>query len=303
MGHATATATATSALLHEDFDCEDFISSYPDQFGELLSVTQEGELTYYSTEICPIKCAPHSNQPGKGHNCLVVGGPSGIGFECFACSGTFGDVRRLLREQSGHTYDKPIWADDDLDHSFDWWDAEHRTWVDLADFSEVFPLDFADGGVPVWLDDPTQLTRNVTPICTVAEYQEDDEAVAEEPPEETVIRVSCPTLIAIFQYATRIADAKVAKVNPAAQAAFRREVERIIRAREYRRMIEVMGQAMIRELGVEVLTSATPPAFSAPNGDLSIIALDILMHSDDVPLNMKTYTLAQLATANTPPTT
>jgi hypothetical protein len=285
--------TGTSALLHEDFDPEDLIAEFPDQFGVCDKITPDGPLTYYSTSICPIKGEAHHDQhAGKGHSCLITGGPSGLGFECLSsnCDKSIGDLLRLLREKTGHGYSKPIWADDDADHSFEWWDAEHRTWVDLTDFATIFPLESADDGKPVWLEDATQLTRSTQPLLFV-----DDE---EETQEETVIKVSCPTLTAIFQYATRAADHAVARVNPAAQRAYRKEVERILRSKDYRRMIEILGLPMLDALEPDVLMSPTPPVLDAPEGSFNSLALDILFHSDEIPLTMEAYTKAQvLATA------
>jgi len=73
------------------------------------------------------------------------------------CVASISDVLNKLHEQTGRRYSGEIWS------------------TDLNDCAKIFPFDYEDDGVPVWLDDPTQLTRNIAPICTVAEYQDNDE--------------------------------------------------------------------------------------------------------------------------------
>ena len=289
-GDASAGSRATRYLtrpgLAPDFDPQELI----DEFPEVLhgdGVTEKDGAIYYSLSECPFKGdgeAHRGQGVGVGKTAIILW-PDGIGFRCFSDHEephSFVDLLRLLYERTGRRYSGEIWA------------------TDLEELAKRFPFTWEDDGNPVWLDDPTQLTRNTTPTSTVEEYIEDDEA-AEESPEETVIKVSCPTLVELFRYATREADSSVARINPAAQADYRREVERIIRARDYRRMAEALGQHMIDAIDPEVLTSATPPAFVDSNGDLSVIALDVLMHTDDIPLNMNVYTLDQFL-ASAPPT-
>jgi hypothetical protein len=58
-------------------------------------------------------------------------------------------------------------------------------------------------------------------------------------------------------------------------------------------MIEILGQAMIDEIDVEVLVSATPPVFEDPDGNPTRAGLDVLIHCDHIPLAMHAYTEAQ----------
>jgi hypothetical protein len=273
-----------ATCLDPDFSVEDLVDEFPDQFGEIDGITEEGDLVYYSTSSCPWKGAPHHDQGvGKGHSCLILGGPSGLGFKCLSgnCVASISDVLNKLHEQTGRRYSGEIWS------------------TDLNDCAKIFPFDYEDDGVPVWLDDPTQLTRNIAPICTVAEYQDNDEIKQPKKSEEIKVKeyetipAKASTLTAIFQFATRKADHDVARVNPAGQRAYRKEVERILRAKEYRRMIEILGQAMIDEIDVEVLVSATPPVFEDPDGNPTRAGLDVLIHCDHIPLAMHAYTEAQ----------
>ena len=300
----------TSALLHEDFDVEDFIEAFPDQFGDLLNVTPDGDLTYYSTEICPIKGAPHSNQPGNGHNCLIVGGPSGLGFQCFGCEGTIGDVLRLLREQTGHGYDRPIWADDDLDHSDQWWDSQAKVWVDF-DWDELgkrFPVELADGGIPVWLyagiatavigDDgefvepkavDEEVVEEVEAEEIVAEEKVEEEAVEEVIPEPVTAHIHSAHVTAIFKYCANYADGLIARVNPAGQAAFRKEIERILRANDRKRIFELLGTSMITELYTNFLTSPEPLDFETD----FMLTGTIEFHGHEMAIAAKAFTEAK----------
>jgi hypothetical protein len=279
----TAARPRNGVNLDPDFDVEDLLAAFPDQ---LISdgVQTHGDTTFYALARCPFVGREHTGQQvGAGKTCITLR-PDGVGFHCFSANcadHTFVDLLNLLYEQTGRRFSGQIWADN------------------LEELAKRFPCTWEDDGKPIWLNDPTQLTRNIAPAHTVEEYIEDDEIEQPKKSEEIKVKeyetipAKTSTLYAIFQYATRKADHDVAHINPAAQRAYRKEVERILRSKDYRRMIEIMGQPMIDEIDVEVLMSATPPVFEDPDGNPTCAGLDVLIHADDIPLNMRIYTHAQ----------
>ena len=69
-----------------------------------------------------------------------------------------------------------------------------------------------------------------------------------------MIDIHIATISAIYRYAAQEGDRLVARANPTARAAYRREVERILRAEDVQRSVRHLGKAMTDELGNEVLT-------------------------------------------------
>jgi len=109
------TRTQSSSTLAIDEDgVYDLIEEYPDQL-HLDHVSQQDEKIFFALASCPFKGAPHRDQNvGRGHTSIILR-PNSIGFSCFGseCADrTFGDLLRLLHEQTGRWPSVEIWDDD-----------------------------------------------------------------------------------------------------------------------------------------------------------------------------------------------
>lgn len=98
-------------LLIDEVGVEELIEEYQEIL-HLGRVSQSGDTTYFELLECPFKGAEHQGQNvgfGKTTICLT---PDNIGFKCFSddCADyTFGDLLRLLREETGRSSKVKIW--------------------------------------------------------------------------------------------------------------------------------------------------------------------------------------------------
>jgi hypothetical protein len=280
--HTAHRATGTSALLDEDFDVEDLIAEYPEQLF-LDNVTPDGDLTYYSLSVCPIKGEAHHDQHvGKGHSCLIVGGPSGLGFSCLSsnCVATIADLLRLLHYKTGRWFSKQIWAED---------------------YSR-FPVEWADDGKPVWLDDATQLTRaaaNPTADADADDEDEDEvEAIDVEPEPESIqpepesiqpesVAITTAALESVFIQTVLCADDLVGRVSQPAQLEFRRFAERIAATHHHRAMRVALGEELIADLDEDVRLADAAPRYQDEDGSPTTTYLAIATRADHLARKLK----------------
>ena len=239
-----------ATCLDPDFRIEDLVDEFPDQFGEIDGITEEGDLTYYSTSSCPYKGAPHHDQGvGKGHSCLILGGPSGLGFKCLSgnCVATISDVLNKLFERTGRRYSREIWT------------------TDLSEYAKVFPFDREDDGKPVWLDDATQLSRAA---ATTAEAEAEEAAAAAdvETTEPEPMAITITALESIYMQTVLVADDLVGRVNHPAQRDFRTVAERIAATHNHKAMRCALGEDLLADIDEDVRMADAAPRYEDEDG-------------------------------------
>ena len=252
-GDKTAVIRATRAsnvALDPDFRVEDLIDYYPEIL-TLDRITDDGPLTYYALAECPVAGRAHHDQHvGKGHTCLIEGGPSGLGFQCFGsdCNATIGDLLRLLHKKTGRWYPRPIWADD------------------MEELAKHFPVEWADEGKPVWLGDNAAMTAALdaawtTPISTIITTESEPDPMKLQTPAPPPTPITITALESIYLQTVLAADDLVGRVNQPAQRDFRRVAERIMSTHNHAAMRVALGEDLIADLDEEVRLADAAPLY------------------------------------------